>query len=412
MEKLPTEIFHQIFSLLNVLDQVSVSLVCRRFHTIIMESDDLPRFLEIDTNMYATNTYCGRLDLMSLLDKACSMFSIKAVRISNQLHKITVSQAALEDEVSFNFTECPDSEKQEMFTDKYDDDKDVVNLEKLIHTRGIAKAYVGNQKEAFQDMFDYVKETNRDDLWKGLKTQCRVCMTGEMSGKGLVQHLKSKSHNLLTNIKHRDCSYCVENLWSAGFLTVDDLKRSRMFRDLQGMIKAKNKDIFGRNYHLTRSDGFLENLLLGLLVQTNLNDTIESLRIDVKMIDMAMIEVFDTLRSFINLKKLSLVDFGSDWSMGFMFYEFMKDQSLVCITTTEGDHEVMFRRFLDEEGQIGLDQQGFPMSSLRRNPDVPEATSFLLSDFRSLHCTHARDGSKDWTKDCHCGVEKFPSWYW
>ena len=111
------------------------------------------------------------------------------------------------------------------------------------------------------------------------------------------------------------------------------------------------------------------------------------------------------------MKKLSLVDFGSDWSMGFMFYEFMKDHDLVCIRVTEGNHEEAFRRFLLEEAQIGLDMQGFPMNSLRREPDVPEATSFLVHEFRFLHCTHAKEGSKNWTKGCFCGMEKFPSWY-
>ena len=97
--------------------------------------------------------------------------------------------------------------------------------------------------------------------------------------------------------------------------------------------------------------------------------------------------------------------------MGFMFYEFMKEQGLVCITVAEGDHDVMFRRFLDEEALIGLDLLGHHMNSLRRDPDVPEATSFLLNEFRLLHCTHARNRSKDWSKGCRGGMEKFPSWY-
>ena len=112
-----------------------------------------------------------------------------------------------------------------------------------------------------------------------------------------------------------------------------------------------------------------------------------------------------------NLKKLSLVDFGSEWSMGFMFYEFMKDHELVCIRVAEGTHDEVFRRFLDEGAQIGLDMQGFPMTSLRRDPDVPEATAFLADEFRFLHCTHAGKGSKSWTEGCSCGMEKFPSWY-
>jgi len=111
------------------------------------------------------------------------------------------------------------------------------------------------------------------------------------------------------------------------------------------------------------------------------------------------------------LKKSSLVDFGSDWSMGFMFYEFLKDQGLICITVTEGDHDVVFRRFLDEEAQIGLDLLGFPMNSLRRDPNVPEATYFLVDEFRFLRCTHARNRSKDWSKESRGGMEKFPSWY-
>jgi len=101
----------------------------------------------------------------------------------------------------------------------------------------------------------------------------------------------------MTNLKHRNCTVCLGNLWSAGFLNFEDLKRSRIYRGLEDFIVAKNKDIYGRNYHLTRSDGFLENLILGLLVQSNLNSTIESINIDVKMHDTAMFETFDLLRN-------------------------------------------------------------------------------------------------------------------
>ena len=295
MENLPTEILYKTFSCLNVIDQLNVSFVCKRFHAII-ENEHLPRFLEIDTSMYATNIYFGNNDFISLFDQACERFKVKSVRLTNQMHNMNVSHAALEEEVVFNFSDCPDVDKQDMFSAKYDAERDVHNLERLIHTRGIAKVYGANRNEASQDMFDCLKNNKRSELQKSLKTQCKVCKTGNMCGKGFVQHLKSKSHNLLTNLKHRNCTTCLENIWSAGFLTQDDLNKSHMFRDLQDMISAKNKDIFGRNYHLTRSDGFLENLILGLLVQTNLNATLESICIDVKMNDSAMLEMFDMFR--------------------------------------------------------------------------------------------------------------------
>ena len=111
------------------------------------------------------------------------------------------------------------------------------------------------------------------------------------------------------------------------------------------------------------------------------------------------------------MKKLSLVDFGSDWTMGCIFYEFMKGHELVCISVKEGKHDEAFGRFLEEEAKIGLDMHGFPMSKLREDPQVPEATAFLADEFRFLHCTHAMDGSGNWSKDCFCGMEKFPSWY-
>ena len=212
------------------------------------------------------------------------------------MHNFNVSQATVEEEFAFNFMDCPDVEKQELFSAKYDAAQDVQNLERLIHSRDIAKVCASNRNEVSQDMFDYLKNNKRGESQKNVKTQCKVCKTGNMCGKGFVQHLKSKSHNLLTNLKHKNCSICLQNLWSAGFLTQDDLKKSHMFRDLQDMISAKNKDIFGRNYHLTRSDGFLENLILGLLLQTNLNTTIESLCLDVKMNDSAMLEMFDVFR--------------------------------------------------------------------------------------------------------------------
>merc|ERR1719209_2470943 len=94
--------------------------------------------------------YYGINNFISLYDKACEKFKIKSVRISNTIHSLTSSKADLEEEVYFNFTECPAVMKQEMFTAKYVDAKDVQNLKKLIHCRGIAKAFVG--KEVFQDM--------------------------------------------------------------------------------------------------------------------------------------------------------------------------------------------------------------------------------------------------------------------
>jgi len=293
MENLPNEILFSVFSNLNVIDQLNVSLVCTRFQSII-ENVHLPRFLEIDTGMYSTNMYYGINNFISLYDKACEKFKIKSVRISNTIHSLTSSKADLEEEVYFNFTECPAVMKQEMFSAKYVDAKDVRNLKKLIHCRGIAKAFVG--KELFQDMFDVLTKTADVEALKNIETKCRVCKTSSMSWKGLVQHLKSKSHNLLTNLKHKNCGMCLENLWSAGFLNFEDLRTSRLYRDLEDMIVAKNKAIFGRNYTLTRSDGFLENLILGLLVQSNLNSTIESLNIAVKMNDSAMFEMFDMLR--------------------------------------------------------------------------------------------------------------------
>eukprot|EP00092_Neocalanus_flemingeri_P107711 GFUD01138260.1.p1 GENE.GFUD01138260.1~~GFUD01138260.1.p1 ORF type:complete len:428 (-),score=99.14 GFUD01138260.1:41-1267(-) len=407
MENLPTEVLFKIFSCLNVFDQLNISFVCKRFQTII-ENEHLPRFLEIDTSMYATNIYYGNNDFISLLDQVSGRFKIKSVRITNEMHKINVAQAHLEEEVVFDFSDCPDVKKQEQFSAKYDPYCDVKNLEKLIHSRGIAITNKKTEKVS-QDMFDYLQKNKKYEASK--TSQCMVCKTGNLYGKGLVQHLKSKSHNLLTNLKHKNCTTCLENLWSAGFLTFRDLKMSQMFRDLQDMISAKNNDIFCRNYDILRSDGFMENLIVGLLVQTNLNATIEALCIDVKMTDSAMLEMFEVFRCFMNLKKLSLVDFGSDWTMGCMFYEFMKGHEMVCIRLAEGKHDEAFRRFLDEEAQIGLDMQGFPMTSIRRDPDVPEATAFLADEFRFLHCSHAKLGSKNWTEGCSCGMEKFPSWY-
>jgi len=416
MENLPTEILYKTFSYLNAIDQLNISFVCERFQAII-ENENLPRFLEIDTSMYATNIYCGNNDFISLLDQVSERFKVKSVRITNEMHELKVAQADLEEELVFNFSDCPDAENQEQFSAKYDPARDVNNLERLIHSRGIAKICTTanknecNEKVSHQDMFDYLQGTQRSKASEKFKKQCVVCKTGNLSGKGFVQHLKTKSHNLLTNLQHKDCSICLENLWSAGFLTLEDLNKSSVFKDLQLMISAKNTDILGRNYRVLRSDGFMENLITGLLIQTNLNATLEALFIDVRMTDTAMLDMFEIFRCFLNLKKLSLVDFGSDWSMGFMFYEFMKDHDLVCIRVTEGNHEEAFRRFLLEEAQIGLDMQGFPMNSLRREPDVPEATSFLVNEFRFLHCTHAKEGSKNWTKGCFCGMEKFPSWY-
>jgi len=297
MQNLPTEILFNIFSNLNVIDQLNVSLVCERFATII-DNDFLPRFLEIDTAMYATNIYYGINDFISLFDQASERFVIKSVRISNKIHESNASQAVLEEEVYFNFDECSNVEKQEMFSTKYDEVRDVANLERLIHSKGIAACF-GKEKEGFQDMFDLLKkhEYKSVEYQKSLKAKCRICKTAVIGWKGFVQHLKSKSHNLMTNLKHRNCTVCLENLWSAGFFNFEDLKRSRIYRGLEDFIVAKNKDIYGRNYHLTRSDGFLENLILGLLVQSNLNSTIESINIDVKMHDTAMFETFDLLRN-------------------------------------------------------------------------------------------------------------------
>ena len=243
--------------------------------------------------MYATNKYYGINNFISLFDLACQKFKIKSVTVSNKIHIFTSSQVYLEEEVYFNFIECPAVEKQEMFTTKYVDAKDIHNLKRLIHCRGIAKAFIGD-KEVFQDMFDVL--TKGVEPLKNVEAKCRICKTANMSLKGLVQHLKCKRHNLLTNLKHKKCNICLENLWSAGFLNFEDLESSRLYKDLEDMIVAKNKAIFGRNYTLTRSDGSLENMILGLLIQTNLNSTIESINIAVKMNDSAMFELFDMLR--------------------------------------------------------------------------------------------------------------------
>jgi len=410
MENLPNEILYKIFSHLNVFDQLNVSFACTTFEAII-QMKHLPRFLEIDTNMYATNIYYDNKDFLSLLDQVSERFMVKSIKITNKLHSEKVALVEIEEEIVFNFNECPDPDNWDQFSVKYDSGRDDKNLEKLIHSSGIAK--IGKNKHKHQedtskDLFDHLKKKKNS---RNFISQCEVCNTGNLHGRGLVQHLKSKSHNLLTNLTHKSCKICLENLWSSGILTKKDLDKSKMYKDLKEMISAKNKDIFGKNYRVLRSDGMMENLIVGLLVQTNFNTSIEAVALDVKMSDFAMLELFDSLRSFQNLKKLTMVDFGSDWSMGFLFYEFMKGHQLVCISLCEGEHDEAFRRFLDEEAQIGLDMQGVSMSSYRLDPDVPEATGFLADEFRSLHCTHGKDKSKYWTNGCGCGLEEFPKWY-
>ena len=116
-------------------------------------------------------------------------------------------------------------------------------------------------------------------------------------------------------------------------------------------------------------------------------------------------------RCFQNLKKLTLVDFGSDLYMGCLFYDFMKGHKLVCIRLTQAEHDKAFKRFLEEESKIGRDMRGFSMTNVRKDPNVPEATAFLAKEFRFLQCTHDKERCKYWTMGGLCGGEKFPYWY-